>query len=131
MFMFIWIIIIIIKIVDIHDGMLPTHDEEPEFGKRINRQWLGEDVGELVFGCDVLNCDVAFGNCMTEVVVFNVDVFGTRTHLRHFHHFDSTHVVFEDLTSDYRSCSAEGEPSGLYFTKQAHHWKDIAEGLGE
>jgi len=45
------------------------------------RKVLRENVSRLILGADGLDLDVAFADMLTEMVVANVDVFGSWTHL--------------------------------------------------
>ena len=121
------ILLLLLKIIIVVDieGMLPAHDEEPELGEGVDRKRLGENVCQLIFGSYMLDSHFTFGNGMAEVVVLDVDVFGSRTHFGNLDHLDGSHVVFEYLATDDGIGGTQWEACCLDFLKETHQWQDI------
>lgn len=62
--------------------------------------WLGEDVGDLSFGGDLMDSEVAASNMTTEMIQANGEVFGARSQLWLHGNFDARGIVFEDLAAN-------------------------------
>ena len=92
----------------------------------ISREWLGEDIGELFFGRNMLNGDVFVANVMDEVMKFDRQVLSSWTEFRVRSNLNCTSIVLENLALDMGVCEWNWNSVLLEFLKQVHQAQNIA-----
>lgn len=98
--------------------------------EQILRKVLRENVSRLILGADGLDLDVAFADMLTEMVVANVDVFGSWTHLGQHAKLQGSCIVLECLAVDNgRGAVLHRKAPVLQLNYEFHNWNNITQGL--
>ena len=96
----------------------------------VHRVGLGECIGHLIVGVDVLDVDEVWDEG-AEVVEHVVDVLGPWPHSWGLGQSNRTTVVLEQLAHDLGSCAANGDSLLLHFLHQVHERDYLAKRLTE
>ena len=63
-----------LEVLSTHVGEVKDVQFTPKLAKPCFVQWLGEDIGKLIFGAHTLNCDVTFGLMISYEMVTDINV---------------------------------------------------------
>jgi hypothetical protein len=83
---------------------------------------LGEHVAEVVRGSDGMYCYFPTVHMLSKVVVFDVEVLGTRTHFVISGHLDRTRIVLKHTAVYLRRVARYWKPALLHFFEETHQW---------
>jgi hypothetical protein len=92
--------------------------------------WFGEYVGGLEVRLNCLYGDFSVIDITAKMMVLDVDVFGSWTHLRFRCDFYRPTVIFEDLVVDPWVNGLDAVSSLLEFLEQLHDWNSCTESIG-
>ncbi len=92
---------------------------------------LGEHVGWLVFAVNCIDGNLTLINIVSEVVILNVDVFGSWADLGHGGDLDCATVVFKNLAMDSWLGAAKPKAQSMEFLDCFHDGDGHAEGHAE
>ncbi len=103
----------------------PTHEGVTVALERLFRQWFGKDVRRLVVRRDAMDADAIVINILAEVMIFNVNMFGTWAVFMFARHLKSAHVVLEDLAVDAGSRGGLNDAKSGHFIKEVDDWNNF------
>ncbi len=92
---------------------------------------LGEHVSWLVFAVNCIDGNLAPINIVSEVVIFDVDVFGSWANLGHCGDFNCATVVFKNLAVDGWLGAAKPKAQSMEFLDRFHDGDGHAESHAE